>query len=345
MNNKDIISFQKTVLHWYKKHGRKNLPWQIDTSPYSVWISEIMLQQTQVSTVMQYYVRFMSRFPTLFALAKAKEDDVLHLWTGLGYYARARNIHKSAKIIKENFSGEFPHTLSELQTLPGIGRSTAGAILSFGFHQRGVILDGNVKRVLSRYHAINIIKNENKLWEISDLFTPQKPSKEYTQAMMDLGSIICTRTKPKCEHCPLNHSCRANQSNEQHLYPGKKPSKILPIKKTVFLILKNDAGKILLEKRPSKGIWGGLWGLPEFKNKNEISKKYRGKIGKMFLLPTFRHTFSHFHLDILPIEAKLKENSSFDSLSNDWYDVRNPSRIGLAAPVKKILMQDLTVVN
>jgi A/G-specific adenine glycosylase len=325
------------VLNWYKKHGRKNLPWQHNTTPYSVWISEIMLQQTQVSTVIEYYLRFMSRFPTLTVLAKAKEDEVLHLWTGLGYYARARNIHRSAKMIVDNFAENFPDNLVDLQKLPGIGKSTAGAILSFGFNQRGVILDGNVRRVLCRYHAIESLNNEDKLWEISDFYTPRKSSKEYTQAMMDLGSIVCTRTKPKCEICPLRKSCRAFLANEINRYPGKKPLKILPVKKTVFLILKDKTGKVLLEKRPSKGIWGGLWSFPEFKEENDIKNKFKGKISTLISHSPFRHTFTHFHLDILPIEIILKGKPMMVNENSGWIDLRKPHSMGLAAPVKKIL--------
>lgn len=346
VKNNNILSFQKIVLDWYKAHGRKDLPWQLNTTPYTVWISEIMLQQTQVSTVIGYYQKFIKRFPTLFSLALAQEDEVLHLWTGLGYYARARNIHKAAKIImskkSENLSGKFPDNLTDLQTLPGIGRSTAGAILSFGFNQRGVILDGNVRRVLSRYHAIESYNNGDKLWEIAELLTPPKASKNYTQAMMDLGSMICTRTKPKCGECPLKNSCLSNLRGEQLLYPGKKPSKTLPIKKVIFLILKDSQGKVLLEKRASGGIWGGLWSLPELANKQEIRKNLTEKPKKTQIFREIRHTFSHFYLDILPIEVKIRDKKSYLG-EGKWYDLEKPHKIGLAAPVKKILLEDLTI--
>lgn len=323
--------FRQSVLKWFEKYGRKQLPWQKNITPYSVWISEIMLQQTQVSTVIDYYHRFMRKFPNITQLAKAKEDEVFHLWSGLGYYARARNLHKAAKMVVEEFSGKFPDNLEDIQKLPGIGRSTAGAILSIAFKKRAPILDGNVKRVLSRVHAINAYENGEKLWEWAEEYTPHKHVEKYAQAMMDLGAMICTRTKPKCPICPLQKFCKAHLQHEETLYPGKKPTKTLPIKKTFLLILKHR-DKVLLEKRPSKGIWGGLWSLPQFDDPGDILKKYEGQdIEILRQQAPFRHTFTHFHLDIYPVEAKghLPEGT--------WYDPKNPSRIGLPAPIKKIL--------
>ncbi len=326
--------FAQIVLAWFKKHGRKDLPWQKNISPYRVWISEIMLQQTQVSTVIPYYERFMKRFPDVYALARAHEDQVLHLWTGLGYYARARNLHRAAKIIVKEFSGKFPDTLESIQLLPGIGRSTAGAILSISFQKPAPVLDGNVKRVLSRFLAVN---NLDRLWTHAESFVPQKNPHHYAQAMMDLGAMICTRTKPKCELCPLEKQCEASLTDRIPEFPAKKSSKTLPVKQTVLLVLKNKFGEVLLEKRPAKGIWGGLWSLPEFADVSAISETYPA-VKSVKTLEGFRHTFSHYHLDITPVEAVI---SRIPVGSNDkivWFDVKKPTKLGLSAPVKKILM-------
>jgi A/G-specific adenine glycosylase len=232
--------FTQYVLAWFQQHGRKNLPWQHKISPYRVWVSEIMLQQTQVQTVIPYFKRFMQRFLRIADLANAAEDEVLHLWTGLGYYARARHLHKTAKIIQQQFKGKFPRDLATLQTLPGIGRSTAGAILAIAMHQPAAILDGNVKRVLSRVHAIAGWPGQPEvaaqLWQYAEQYTPQQLTAEYTQAMMDIGALICTRTKPQCTICPLQKICLAHQANNETAYPSKKPAKKLPIRALQALI-------------------------------------------------------------------------------------------------------------
>ena len=225
-------SFSDLVLSWFKSNGRKNLPWQVEATSYKVWVSEIMLQQTQVVTVIPYFERFMKRFPDVHVLADATLDDVLHHWTGLGYYARARNLYKSAKIITSKYQGSLPLSFDEIITLPGIGRSTAGAILSLSHSKRFPILDGNVKRVLTRYHGIKgwpgKKKVENKLWEIAELHTPKKSIKQYTQAIMDLGATVCTRRNPDCDLCPLMLSCFAKEKNKQHDFPEKKPRAAIP---------------------------------------------------------------------------------------------------------------------
>lgn len=324
------VKFSDVVLKWFQQYGRKDLPWQKNMTPYRVWVSEIMLQQTQVNTVMPYYEKFMARFPDVKSLAKAPEDEVLHLWTGLGYYARARNLHKAAKMIVHEFQGNFPDTLEDIMLLPGIGRSTAGAILSIAFKKPGVILDGNVKRVLSRFLASN---NLEDLWEVAEKYTPAKNPNEYAQAMMDLGAMLCTRTKPKCPVCPLINTCQAYKTHSQLLYPGKKQSKPIPIKKTILLVLRNPEGCIYLEKRPSDGIWGGLWSLPEFNSEKEIKLKYKN-IKQLKKLRPFRHTFSHYHLDITPMEGWVAGDKA-----GTWFNPKQPSKLGLSAPVKKILMQ------
>lgn len=340
--------FTQKVLKWFDQHGRKNLPWQQQISPYRVWISEIMLQQTQVQTVIPYFNRFIKRFPTIASLAKAHEDEVLHLWTGLGYYARARNLHKTAKIIHQQFKDKFPTDLNTVQSLPGIGRSTAGAILSLSMQISAPILDGNVKRVLTRTHAIQgypgIAEVAEQLWEIAEIYTPTKRVAEYNQAMMDIGAIICTRSQPQCQKCPLQKICLAYQHNQISEFPGKKTNKPIPIKSQQLLILCNEAGDVLLEKRPQKGIWGGLWSLPECPAHENIKswclQNYRCRVDHVKPWPQFRHTFTHFHLDIMPILIPIKSkalNKPIDNLI--WYNVKQPDARGLAAPIKKILNQ------
>ena len=248
--------FQHAVLDWYQHQGRKDLPWQNPITPYRVWISEIMLQQTQVSTVIPYFERFMASFPTVADLAKASVDEVLHHWTGLGYYARARNLHKTAQLISFEMNQQFPDTVEELSQLPGIGRSTAGAIRSIGFKQPAAILDGNVKRVLARYAAIDGWPGKtavhNQLWDVAELYSPDQHTQEYTQAMMDLGALLCTKKSPDCGSCPIARGCKAKAEGNQALYPGKKPKKLTPVRESIFLMLRNPHGDILLQKNQNK---------------------------------------------------------------------------------------------
>jgi A/G-specific adenine glycosylase len=344
-------AFYSSILTWFDHHGRKTLPWQQNKTPYRVWVSEIMLQQTQVTTVIPYFSRFMERFPDVGSLAFAKEDEVLHLWTGLGYYNRARNLHRTAKSVMENFGGEFPASLDELQNLPGIGRSTAGAILSIAFEKRAAILDGNVKRVLTRFHGIREWPGEKntleKLWEFAERHTPQKRVADYTQAMMDLGATICVRGKPKCSDCPLQKNCRALQLNIEKEIPRSKPKKTIPTRETILLIVRKNKEWVFLEKRPPTGIWSSLWSLPELPistNEKEIkffcSKQFGCEVEKFSFGEKFRHTFSHFHLDILPVEVfvtKVK-NKIMEEGKQIWFDVTQPSSVGLPAPVKKLLI-------
>ena len=343
----DITLFQQQIVQWYKKFGRKQLPWQQQVTPYKVWISEIMLQQTQVATVIPYFDRFMQRFPTIKALACASLDDVLHHWSGLGYYSRARNLHASAKIIAEQYSGEIPQEFQHLIALPGIGRSTAGAILALGYKKRAAILDGNVKRVLSRYHGIadwiDSSRAQHKLWELAEQYTPEKKFiAPYTQAMMDLGALICTRATPQCDNCPLNTECAANKSGQQSLYPQKKPKKSAPRRETFFVILEHEQG-ILLEKRPPVGIWGGLWCFPECSTSRDVKiwckKNYGLKILSYQLLPVVHHTFSHFQLAITPIYAivAIASRYSMEPSQTIWYNPEQAPTIGLAAPTQKLL--------
>lgn len=344
--------FYEPVLKWFVKYGRKNLPWQKPKSAYRVWLSEIMLQQTQVTTVIPYFQKFIKQFPTIQSLANAHVDEVLTLWAGLGYYARARNLHKTAKIICTQFKNKFPQNLEALQSLPGIGRSTAGAILALSMNQHAAILDGNVKRVLARFHAIanwpGEPKTQQQLWHIAEYYTPKNNTAEYTQAMMDLGATVCTRSKPKCDQCPLQKNCQAFAQGNPTAYPITRKSKKLPIRATRMLIIKNKNHEILLEKRPPVGIWGGLWSLPECPIEEDIQQwckqQYRFTIHDYDYHESFRHTFSHFHLDITPITTQIKKQNSMvmDGANTIWQDISKLNTKGLAAPVKKLLRQMLS---
>lgn len=341
-------SFSSRVLDWFKRHGRKKLPWQQNPSPYRVWVSEIMLQQTQVATVIPYFERFMQRFPAVGDLAIAEEDQVLHYWTGLGYYARARNLHKTARLIQQKYQCQFPDSVELLEELPGIGRSTAGAIVALALNKRAVILDGNVKRVLCRYHCVEGWPEQSQtlknLWQLAEQHTPDRHCRDYTQAMMDLGATVCTRSQPDCEHCPLKAECLACQSKRCDEFPQRKPRKSLPVKSTHMLILLSpDQQKVLLEKRPAQGIWGGLWSFPEYTDENEqnsiLARLALQSDSSAIQLDNIRHTFSHFHLEIKPRLHCLDKLPTLlmEKPGLHWYDLKKPSELGLAAPVKTLL--------
>lgn len=341
------MDFADKLLDWYTHHGRHDLPWQVRGDPYPVWISEIMLQQTQVATVIPYYERFISQFPRLQDLAEAELDQVLHHWSGLGYYARARNLHKTAKIIADQYCGNFPEQIAELVELPGIGLSTAGAILAQSLGQRHPILDGNVKRVLARYYCIGgwtgHRQTENRLWQLSEQNTPHYKVANYTQAIMDLGATICRRSNPDCPQCPLQDDCQAFLSNVVNAYPQKREKKVLPVKSTTFLLIKNDSGEIFLTQKPPTGVWGGLWCLPEL---GECEENLSGLMPAVAgtatdnPMPVIRHTFSHYHLDFTVIPVKLEGHHAtgiMESKPTVWYNPDRPSQLGLAAPIKKII--------
>ncbi|MBS0358364.1 MAG: A/G-specific adenine glycosylase [Proteobacteria bacterium] len=340
-------NFQTAILKWFDKQGRKDLPWQKNRTAYHVWLSEIMLQQTQVTTVIAYFERFIKKFPTIQSLALADINEVLHLWTGLGYYARARNLHKTAQMVVEKYQGKFPKDILLLQELPGIGRSTAGAILAQAYQLPEPILDGNVKRVLTRFHAIreDVTKAPTlkKLWDIAIEYTPQIRVTDYTQAIMDLGALICTRTKPQCSQCPLHTHCQAYALNQQTEYPKKNIRKLKPIRQTQFLLIRNTKKEFLLEQKPPSGIWGGLWIFPECPDDKNISDwcktQYGFTLKKIKKQNPFRHTFTHFHLDITPVLAEIDSPSRkiMDSSPVIWYKQANNQALGLAAPVKKLL--------
>lgn len=343
---KSAKQFNQQVVDWYHLQGRKHLPWQQDKTPYRVWISEIMLQQTQVATVIPYYHRFMESFPDITSLANAEEDHVLHHWTGLGYYARARNLHKAAKQIVAEHQGEFPQTLEQTIALPGIGRSTAGAILSLSLNKHHAILDGNVKRVLARCYTIEghngQASYEKALWPVAEVLTPKENVAQYNQAMMDLGAMICTRSKPDCDNCPLNSGCLAYASNQQASFPQKKPKKSIAEKSTIMVIPK-VGNQVLMEKRPPSGIWGGLWCFYETTKSKDIASLLKSmqltECSRTELTP-FRHTFSHFHLDIQPIVVECEHAPAQEineKSRQQWYDLQSHVSVGLAASTKKLI--------
>ncbi len=347
MSNSDK-TFASRVLQWAKQHGRTQLPWQKNPSAYRVWVSEIMLQQTQVDTVIPYFEKFMQQFPSIEALASAPQDRVLHYWSGLGYYARARNLHKAAKLIHDEFDGKFPEQIDDVVALPGIGRSTAGAILSLSFNQKHAILDGNVKRVLSRHQAISgwpgSSKVEKILWDIAQRFTPNKNNALYTQSMMDLGATICTRTKPVCSQCPVQQDCKAFAEDRQHELPHKKPKKNIPSRNTVMLAVINPQSELLMQRRPDRGIWGGLWSLPEFESEKSAVdwclRTFRDSPKAQQRLTPFTHTFSHFRLNITPLTVEYAHPSHWVMEGDDWVWYKNgSSQVGLAAPVELLIKQ------
>lgn len=341
-------SFQRAVLAWYQRHGRKHLPWQQNINPYRVWLSEVMLQQTQVETVIPYFERFTQRFPRVEDLAAAPLDEVLHLWTGLGYYARARNLHACAQQVVA--LGGFPCELAELAALPGIGRSTAGAIRSLAFDLPAAILDGNVKRVLARVAAVpgwpGTPAVAAELWALAEALAPKQNCRAYTQVMMDIGATLCKKSQPDCQRCPLKNQCQAYKTDSQALYPGKKPPKAVPTKTCYMLLARSKDGQILLHKRPAQGIWGGLWSLPEFADEQALADACEQhplikSVRQLKPLPPLTHRFSHYELIIQPRLASVTAWPAVQDSDNWlWYDRAAPPAVGLAAPVKLLLEQN-----
>jgi A/G-specific adenine glycosylase len=340
-------SFSTTLLQWFDRHGRKNLPWQQNKTAYTVWISETMLQQTQVITVIPYYERFIAQFPTLEQLAGAELDDVLALWSGLGYYSRARNLHKTAQRVAETHKGVLPLQLDALTALPGIGRSTAGAILSLADNQRQPILDGNVKRVLTRVFCVEgypaMAAVNHQLWAIAEALIPEQRCGDYNQALMDLGASVCARTNPQCGDCPLEVICQANQTQTTHRYPEKKPKKTLPEKTRLFLMMLDQHNHVYLEKFSGTGIWEGLWGFPQFDSQNEMYQWIGARQQSprdLSFWPVFRHTFSHFHLYVQPVVVKVihpavdRPDSPYQ-----WHALQNAMKLGIPMPIKKLLQE------
>ncbi len=339
--------FSTQLLGWFDQHGRTDLPWQHNPTPYRVWVSEIMLQQTQVASVLDYFTRFMQRFPNVAALAATSLDEVLHLWTGLGYYARARNLHRAAQIICTQHCGEFPSELAAVEALPGIGKSTAGAILALAFSQRQAILDGNVKRVLARYFAVagwpGQAGVEKQLWQFAEQLTPAARVAHYTQAIMDLGATVCTPKHPACAQCPVRAKCQALAQAEVARYPYPKPRKVLPVRQCAMLMITNAAGEVLLEQRPPVGIWGGLWSFPQCEAhvdwRDWLAQQLNLQVEHAQTWQSLRHTFSHFHLEIQPIHviARVSDRAVMEGGARVWYNSAYPDARGLAAPVKRLL--------
>jgi len=346
-----MSGFAERLLAWYDVHGRRDLPWQQPRSAYRVWVSEVMLQQTQVATVIPYFERFMRSFPGVDALASAPLDDVLEHWAGLGYYARARNLHRAAGVIRDAHGGEFPRDFDAVVALPGVGRSTAGAILAQAFDERHAILDGNVRRVLARYYAIDGVPTAasvlNALWERAEELTPATRVADYTQAIMDLGATLCTRTRPRCGDCPLRADCAAHAEGRETAYPGRKPRKPKPLRVT-HMVLARDGNALYLERRPQNGIWGGLWSLPELVERDAVDAWCEQKLGarpaRIADWDTVRHSFSHYDLDIRPVEVQLTAASRTvaDGDASRWVDLGSPPRVGVAAPVKILIDTLLT---
>lgn len=341
--------FSNQLLEWYDRQGRKELPWQRERSPYRVWVSEIMLQQTQVATVIPYFERFMERFPGVQELAAAPCEEVLGYWSGLGYYARARNLHAAAVDVVERFGGEFPADTETLRSLRGVGRSTAAAIVAQAFDKRAAILDGNAKRVLARYHGVagwpGRTAVANELWEYAEQHTPEERVRDYTQAIMDLGAMVCTRRQPGCTLCPVRDGCVACQRNNPEAYPAGKPKKEKPEKSTWMLLIDDGQGRLLLEQRPPTGIWGGLLSLPEADpalQPGEIPRHCESTLGVETGWPSslepFRHTFSHYHLQIHPVQLTARRTRALrDGERLRWLSREKALDAGLPAPIRRLL--------
>jgi len=336
------LSFASRVIAWQRVHGRHDMPWQNTRDPYRIWLSEIMLQQTQVSAVVPYYLRFLARFPDVAALAAANEDAVLECWAGLGYYARARNLHAAAKAIAA--AGGFPCSHEAVCALPGIGRSTASAICAFAFGQRHAILDGNVKRVLARHFGIDGYPGERRveqaLWALAESLLPEAGIEAYTQGLMDLGARVCVRSAPKCPACPLRESCVALRQNRTAELPVARPAKALPQRETHMLVLRAGA-QLLLEKRPAPGIWGGLWCFPEVdgpRAKEEALARFGLAIDAVQALEAIEHGFTHFRLRIHPLLAQVALPRSAEEPGRLWLTTTDALGAAVPVPVRKILL-------
>lgn len=348
LKSQNNFDFTQALLAWFDINGRKNLPWQNPRTPYHVWISEVMLQQTQVKTVIPYFLKFIERFPTLESLAHASEDEVLAHWSGLGYYSRGRNLQKTAYLITTKFGHIFPSDPKQLITLPGIGESTAAAIASLAFNQPAAILDGNVKRILSRYFLISGKPNTTSIKKTYQKYAtaclPTTRAADYTQAIMDLGALICTPKKPNCIACPMQTHCLAHTQQLTMHYPEKSPKKTTPTREAQFILMHDKTcSNIYLEKRPSKGLWGGLWSLPDIDKQacaiTYIQKKHELHIQKNLPLPMIKHTFTHFKLHLYPraICVHAKQLNQLLPQNGRWFHVSALKTLGLAKPIQTII--------
>ena len=337
----------RALIAWHERCGRHDLPWQHERTPYRVWVSEIMLQQTQVSSVIPYYERFMQRFPDVTALAAAPLDEVLHLWSGLGYYARARNLHRAAQQVREAHGGRFPETFEAVAALPGVGRSTAGAILALARAERFPILDGNVRRVLARVFEVEGDPSEPatlaRLWALSEACTPDAHTDVYTQAIMDLGATLCTRRNPACERCPLAPLCGARRAGRQHELPAPKRRRARSLRRTWLLVLQRPDGAVLLERRPERGIWGGLWSLPQFEDAAGAEAWLAARLPAgpaLQPLAAIEHAFTHFDLVMTPLLGHCaRYDGAPDPAQFAWYSLAAPDALGLPAPILRFLQR------
>jgi A/G-specific adenine glycosylase len=337
-----MSAFARRLLRWHDRHGRHDLPWQRPRTAYRVWVAEIMLQQTQVTTVIPYYGRFLRRFPDIRALAAAPLDDVLALWAGLGYYARGRNLHRAAQIIVSRHGGKFPRTFEQVADLPGIGRSTAGAILAQAFGQRHAILDGNVRRVLARHAAIAGWSGEPrvavKFWRAAEQRLPHARLADYTQAVMDLGATLCTARAPQCGRCPVATDCAALRADRVSRYPARRPRRARPSRSAQLLLIENVRGELLLHRRPERGIWGGLWCPPMFPALR-AARTFCAQIDARVVqkMPTVRHGFTHFDLALRPLRLRVTEPERGSDPAVSWIRRSDLARYGLPAPVRQLL--------
>ncbi|MBI2311809.1 MAG: A/G-specific adenine glycosylase [Betaproteobacteria bacterium] len=338
-------NFAKRLIAWQKRHGRHDLPWQATRDPYRIWVSEIMLQQTRVTTVIPYFTRFMEEFPDLKRLARADPDRVLALWAGLGYYARGRNLHRAARLMLEQHGGRFPRQFEDIATLPGVGRSTAAAIAAFAFGERRAILDGNVKRVLARFFGIEGYSGtkavENALWERAEFLLPARDVETYTQALMDLGATVCLRRAPLCGQCPVPKECAAFATGRSAELPAARPRKTIPLRDAAFLALLRK-GEVMLEKRPPTGVWGGLWCLPELPPREDAADYCARQLGvevvEVTPLAPVEHGFTHFRLRIHPQVARVRRLiPRAEQPGRLWLDLEDISGAALPAPMKKLL--------
>lgn len=340
-------SFATRIVAWQKVRGRHDLPWQGTRDPYRIWLAEIMLQQTQVATVIPYYLRFLSHFPTIGTLAEAPLDEVLRLWSGLGYYARARNLHRAAEAVVREHGGRFPRSAAEIAAFPGVGRSTAAAVSVFAFGGRQAILDGNVKRVLARYRGVKGFPGDkavaDRLWREAERLLPQRHLQTYTQGLMDLGAGVCTRAAPRCTACPVHADCVAFARGAVGALPAARPRRRRPHKRTIMLAL-TCAGEILLEKRPAPGLWGGMWCLPEVARSTDLQAHCLQRFGAHALgvekLPTLGHGFTHFTLDIRPLHVRVSALVPHAAEPGHvWLSLDEARRAAIPVPVRKILAQ------
>ena len=338
--------FAHDLLAWFDSHGRKDLPWQHPRSPYRVWVSEIMLQQTQVRTVIGYFERFVEALPTLASLAQAPLDRVLALWSGLGYYPRARHMHRAAQMCIERHGGDLPRDFEALAALPGIGRSTAGAILAQAFGMRHAILDGNVRRVLARLHGVRgwggTAAVQRTLWEFAEAHTPATRVADYTQAIMDLGATVCVRSRPLCPACPARADCVAFREGMTAELPSPKPSRARPTRDTTMLIVRDEDGRVLLEQRPPTGIWAGLWSLPETDDaasaRETLRERYAVRTESTHALRDFVHSFSHYHLHVTPLVVSgRREPGVAEAAARGWFSREDLPTLGLPSPVRRLL--------